>query len=90
MILARIDGVIVSTVHHKSMDGTRTVICQPLDENDREEGPPILAIDPHAAGQHQRVLVSTDGSATREFVKDPKSPLRNMIVGVVDEPETGI
>ena len=88
MILARVDGVIVSTVCHPSMTGSRTVICQPLDEQGREEGAPILAVDPLSAGQHQRVLISTDGSRTREYVKDPKSPLRNMILAIVDEPET--
>ena len=87
MILARVDGVIVSTVCHPSMAGHRSIICQPLDENGRDEGLPVLAIDPYGAGVHERVLISTDGSATREFVKDPKSPLRNMILAIVDPPE---
>jgi microcompartment protein CcmK/EutM len=85
MILARVDGVIVSTVCHPSMCGHRTIICQPLDEKGNEEGAPFLALDPHGAGRHQRVLVSTDGSHTRLHVKDPKSPLRNIILGVIDE-----
>jgi microcompartment protein CcmK/EutM len=84
MILARVDGVIVSTVCHPSMTGHRMIICQPLDETGVEEGGPILALDPHGAGRHQRVLVSTDGSHTRTHVKDPKSPLRNIIIGVLD------
>ena len=84
MILARVDGVIVSTVCHPSMNGHRMIICQPLDEKGREEGAPILALDPHGAGQHQRVFVSTDGSHTRAHVKDPKSPLRNIILGIID------
>ncbi len=84
MILARVDGVIVSTHCHPSMVGCRTIICQPLDDAGRSEGAPILAIDPLGAGQHQRVLVSTDGSKTREHVGDPKSPLRNLVLGVVD------
>ena len=87
MILARIDGVIVSSICHPSMAGCRTAICQPIDEAGRAEGAPILAIDPLSAGQHQRVLVSTDGSKTREQVGDPKSPLRNLILAIVDEPE---
>jgi microcompartment protein CcmK/EutM len=90
MILARVDGVIVSTVCHPSMAGCRTIVCQPLDEVGRAEGPPVLAIDPVSAGQHQRVLISTDGSHTREFVKDPKSPLRNIILAIVDETEKEI
>lgn len=88
MILARIDGVIVTTVCHPSLHGSRTVICQPLDEQGREEGAPVLAVDPLSAGRHQRVLVSTDGSHTRKFVKDEKSPLRNLVLAIVDEKET--
>ena len=87
MILARVDGVIVSTVCHPSMVGCRTIICQPVDETGRPEGAPVLALDPLGAGQHQQVLISTDGSKTREYVQDPKSPLRNMILAIVDEPE---
>ena len=84
MILARVDGVIVTTICHPSMMGCRTIICQPLDDQGQEEGAPILALDPQGAGQHERVLVSTDGSHTREYVKDPRSPLRNMILAIVD------
>jgi microcompartment protein CcmK/EutM len=84
MTFARVDGVIVATVCHPSLHGCRTIICQPLDEQGRDEGAPLLAIDPHGAGLHQRVILSTDGAATRGFVKDPKSPLRNMIIGIID------
>ncbi len=90
MTLARIDGVVVSTVSHASMHGCRTVICQPLDAQGRDEGAPLLALDSHGAGLHQHVILSTDGSATRQYVGDPKSPLRNLIIGVVDpEPPGG-
>jgi microcompartment protein CcmK/EutM len=85
MIVARVDGVIVSTVCHPSMAGHRTIICQPLDDTGREEGAPVLALDPLGAGRHQRVLISTDGSHTRVHVKDPKSPLRNIILGIIDQ-----
>jgi microcompartment protein CcmK/EutM len=89
MILARVDGVIVTTVCHPSLEGCRTVICQPLDPEGREEGSPILAVDPQGAGESQRVILSTDGSATRAYVGDPKSPLRNLIVAIVDPEEAG-
>ena len=88
MFLARVDGVIVATVSHPSMAGHRSIICQPLDEHGRDEGAPVLAVDPLGAGQHERVMISTDGSFTRAHVKDPKSPLRNIVMGIVDEPET--
>lgn len=85
MILARVDGIVVTTVSHESLRGCRTVICQPLDGDGRVEGELVVAIDPHSAGLHQRVVISTDGSATRAYVKDPKSPLRHMIVAIVDD-----
>ncbi len=84
MTYARVDGSIVSAACHPSMEGWRTVICQPLDEQGNAEGTPLLAIDPFGAGLHQRVILSTDGATTRERVGDPKSPLRNLIIGVID------
>ena len=87
MFLARVDGVVIATVSHPSMAGHRSIICQPIDAEGRDEGPPVLAIDPLGAGQHERVLISTDGSHTRAHVKDPKSPLRNIVMGLVDAKE---
>ncbi len=85
MILGRVDGVVISTVSHASLHGCRTVICQPLNAEGNDEGEPLLAIDPHGAGLHQRVILSTDGSATRALVNDPKSPLRNLVIGIADD-----
>ena len=84
MNLARIDGTIVASHAHPSLSGRRTVICQPLDDQGRPEGAPVLAVDPLGAGLHQVVILSTDGSATRELVRDPHTPLRNLIIGLVD------
>ena len=82
MVYARIDGTVVSTISHPSMRGRRTVICQPLDADGNDDGVPVLAVDPHGAGLHQRVILSTDGSSTRVLVGDPNSPLRNLIIGI--------
>ncbi len=84
MVYARIDGTVVSTISHPSMRGWRNVICQPLDADGNDDGIPVLAVDPHGAGLHQRVILSTDGSSTRVLVGDPDSPLRNLIVGIAD------
>jgi microcompartment protein CcmK/EutM len=84
MQLARIDGTIVAAACHPSMEGWRTVICQPLDAEGREEGTPVLAIDPLCAALHQRVVLSTDGATTRQVVGDPHTPLRNVIIGIAD------
>jgi microcompartment protein CcmK/EutM len=86
MQLARVDGVIVSTVCHPSMRGCRHIICQPLDEEGRDDGVPVLALDPLGAGLHETVMFTTDGSATRAIVGDEKSPLRNCVLALVDPP----
>jgi microcompartment protein CcmK/EutM len=88
MLFARVDGTIVPASCHPSMAGRRTVICQPLDTDGRAEGAPILAVDPLGAGLHQRVILSTDGAATRVLVNDPHTPLRNLIIGIADEGES--
>jgi microcompartment protein CcmK/EutM len=87
MNYARIDGTITAPTCHPSMAGLRTVICQPVNEHGRDEGTPVLAVDPLGAGLHQRVILSTDGAATRVLVGDPHTPLRNLIIGIVDGEE---
>ena len=49
------------------------------------EGSPQVAIDAHGAGLHQRVVISSDGSAARNVVGDEKSPVRWVVIGVVDD-----
>ena len=52
------------------------------------EGAPQVAIDAQGAAMHQRVIISSDGSAARTAVGDEKSPVRWMVVGVVDEKDS--
>jgi len=79
----------VATRKHPSLEGWRLIICQPIDGEGQEEGTPLVAIDPHGAALHQRVIVSSDGSAARQLVGDRKSPARMVIIGIVDELSSG-
>ena len=90
MLLARVEGNLVATRKHPSFVGWRFVICQPINNAGEPEGAPQVAIDCHGAGMHQRVVISSDGSAARKAVGDEKSPARWMVIGVVDEKEPGI
>lgn len=85
MLLARVEGNVVATRKHPSFEGWRLVLCQPINGAGQPEGTPQVAIDAYGAGMHQRVVISSDGAATRAAVKDPKSPARWMVIGVVDE-----
>jgi ethanolamine utilization protein EutN len=86
MLLARVEGNVVATRKHPSLEGWRLVICQPIGAAGEPEGVPQIAIDSHGAGMHQRVVISSDGAAARTAVGDPKSPARWIVIGIVDEP----
>ncbi len=88
MFLARVEGNVVATRKHPSLEGWRLLICQPVNSAGAPEGTPQIALDPHGAGMHQRVIISSDGMAARKAVGDEKSPARWMVIGIVDEMET--
>jgi ethanolamine utilization protein EutN len=90
MLLARVEGNIVATRKHPSLDGWRLVICQPIGSDGQAEGAPQVAIDSHGAGMHQQVIISSDGKAARNAVGDQKSPVRWLVIGIVDEHEPGV
>jgi len=90
MLLARVEGNMVATRKHPSLEGWRLVICQPVGANGAPEGSPMVAIDCHGAGMHQEVILSSDGLAARRSVGDDKSPVRWLVVGIVDESEPGV
>ena len=85
MLLARVEGNVTATRKHPSFAGWRLLVCQPIGGGGEAEGTPVVALDPLGAALHQRVIVSTDGSAARHLVQDPLSPARMMIIGIVDE-----
>jgi ethanolamine utilization protein EutN len=85
MLLARVEGNVVATRKHPSFEGWRLLICQPIGQNGTPEGVPQVAIDAHGAGLHERVVISSDGAAARKAVGNEKSPVRWMVVGIVDE-----
>lgn len=85
MLLARVEGTVTATRKHPSLEGWRLVVCQPVNAAGGAEGTPQVALDPHGAGMHQRVVISSDGMAARKAVGDEHSPARWMVVGIVDE-----
>ncbi|MCX7868079.1 EutN/CcmL family microcompartment protein [Limisphaera sp. VF-2] len=85
MLLARVEGHVVAVRKHPSLEGWRLVVCQPIGASGQPEGAPQVAIDALGAGMHQQVVISSDGAAARRAVGDEKSPVRWLIIGVVDE-----
>ena len=89
MLLARVEGNVVATRKHPSLEGWRLLICQPIGTSGQTEGTPIIAIDAHGAGMHQQVIISSDGLSARKAVGVEKSPVRWLVTGIVDESEPG-
>jgi ethanolamine utilization protein EutN len=85
MFLARVEGNVVATRKHQSLEGWRLLICQPISGTGEPEGSPQIAIDAHGAGMHERVIISSDGQAARRTVGDQKSPVRWLVTCIVDE-----
>jgi len=84
MRLAIIRGYVTSTVKHPSFEGQRLLLVQPVDGQDRPDGAPQIVLDPFGTALHEKVILCSDGSWARAFLKDPRSPARWWIMGSVD------
>ena len=80
MRTAIIHGYATSTVKHQSLEGWRLLIAVPEGANET----PQLVLDNLGAAIGQRVLITSDGGEARKMVKDPKSPARWSICGIID------
>lgn len=84
MLLAMVEGNVVTTIKHPSMRGWKVLIVQPMDTAGRPDGDPLLAIDMLGAGRGTKVLISNDGKGTRQMIGDDNSPVRWAVIGIVD------
>jgi microcompartment protein CcmK/EutM len=85
MQLGTVIGHATSTIKHRSLDGWRMAIVQPLNNARQPEADPLIAVDKLGAGPGQIVILNSDGKAARELVGDNKSPVRFFVIGIVDE-----
>jgi ethanolamine utilization protein EutN len=85
MQIARIIGRATSTVKHPSLGGWRLLIAQPLGAKGQFDGPPQIAIDSLGAGMGAEVMISSDGAYVRQIVGSNQTPIRWVVIGLVDE-----
>ncbi len=85
MLIGMVEGSAVSTVKHRSMEGWKLLIVQPLTEQGAPQGDPLLAIDNIGAGAGVKVVITNDGRGAREMVGDNTSPVRWSVMGLLDE-----
>lgn len=83
MFLARIDGTLVSTAKHATLEGCRFLIGQRLEADGRTSGEPLVILDWLGATRDCTVIVSTDGDLPRRKL-DKTVPARLTVVGIVN------
>ena len=84
MFIGSVCGEIVSTINHCFYNDRRLLIVDRLDESGAKTGGYLIAVAAVDAGVGQRVLVVDEGNAANQILDSVKSPVRSVVVGIVD------
>lgn len=87
MFLARVVGDVVATVKHPALRDRKLLLVQPVSPADAPVGRPVIAVDAADAGPGDRVLVEDEGNMASQVLRQPRGPIRTVVVGVVDHVE---
>lgn len=85
MRLAVVRGRATSTVKHRSLNGSKLLVCQFLDRQQKMIGDPVLAVDRLGAGLGDCVMLTSDGIGLRKLLNDNSSPVSCWTLGILDE-----
>jgi len=78
-------GTATATVKHPSLQGWKLLVVQFYGVDGRTpDGEPVLAVDALGAGKGERVILSSDGKATRQLMHSDTTPVRWSVVGIED------
>ena len=84
MDLGKVIGTVVATRKDPSLEGTRLLLVQPLDEKYEPISEPLVAVDTlHDAGVNEIVYIVTGGDAV-SVIPGKRMPVDVAIVGIVD------
>lgn len=85
MQIGTVVGTATSTVKHGSMQGWKLLVVQLLAADGRSpDGEPVLAVDDLGAGRGDRVLLTSEGKATKDLLKSKTTPVRWCVMGIPD------
>jgi ethanolamine utilization protein EutN len=85
MQLGTVVGTATSTVKHSSMEGWKLLVVQLLAADGQSpDGEPVLAVDSLGAGRGDRVLLTSEGKATKDLLKSETTPVRYSVIGLPD------
>ena len=83
MLIAKVVGLVVSTIKYDTLTGSKLLIVQETDINGKTIGMPTVAIDAVDAGEGDAVLV-VQGSAARQTDFTRNQPVDSLIVGIIE------
>ena len=89
MILARVAGRLVSTIHDRHLDGQRLLVLDKLDPQGEATGGYVIAVDSVGAGYGETVIMLDEGNGARQVLDLPGAPIRSVVVGIVDRVDVG-
>ena len=84
MLLARVVGTVVATQKHRTFEGAKLLLVQPLTLEDTPRGTALIAVDALGAGVHEKVLIVMEGRAAGEALGRKLAPVDAAVVGIVD------
>ena len=82
MQICRVKGNVWATRKEESLRGQKFLVVTRVDEEQKDIGPPFVAVDNVGAGIGELVLV-TSGSGARRVLED-SLPVDAAVVGIVD------
>ena len=83
MYLARVEGTVVSTVKHSTLESCRFLLARRLESDGTPADEPQIVLDWIGALRGQLILVSTDGDIARLRLGNT-TPARLVVAGIVD------
>ena len=84
MLIARVIGTVVATHKHRTFEGSKLLLVQPVSLDDTPRGVPLLAVDSVGAGVSERVLIVLEGRAAGEALGRKGAPVDAAVVGIID------
>ena len=83
MNLGVVRGTVVCEQRAAELVERRLVLIQPVDEAERDDGPPVVALDPLVSAAEGAFVWFVSGSDATDALDDPAQPADAVIVGLV-------
>lgn len=84
MLVGTVIGNVWATRKNDGLNGCKLMVVEPYEYKNHHSTYPVVAVDTIGAGIGETVLV-VSGSSARLTIRDGKSPIDHVIVGIVDK-----